>query len=734
MKRKAILIALSLICTLCVFSFAGCFGGEDPHEHTYSDEWTYDETYHWHESTCVHLNETLDKARHDFDEGVETAPTFEHGGYITYTCYDCEYELIIETEDALSHNYSNVWSYDSYNHWHACLDQGYENLKGDLTAHTDTNEIIIRGATDNQAGLAQYTCSECLNTYQKPVYVSTEILTLPTVANQKVYIGQTLSALTLTGGSASVDGVFSWSNPSEKIIWSGNYEVTFTPTDTSVFAPTTCQVYVNAEFLTVNVSVGANGSANYNGIVSVEWGANLTITITPNLGYQVDSLMVDGVGVASATAYTFKNITTNHTITATFRELEVLPFTLTCISGTSGCYTYSGSTLTITEISAATVYAISGEFDGNIVIDVGDTYKFDLELHGFTLNCNYINPITILSGDEVAIQAKAGYQNYIYDNRAKIDETDTTLYSGAIHSMVDLEISGKGTLTVVSQNNNGIHGKDDLQVKNLTLSVSCIDNALKGNDGVEILNANTTLIARQGDCIKSVNSHINSTTLKQKGTISISGGTHNLYAACDGIDSSYDVVIDDATTVLNIYTDKYSEYSEEVTVVSESTYYLSATTTNYKYSVKYYNSNTGDTLWVDASTSYETVTSSSNRPGGSSSSTYYYTFAKKSGYTSLAVYLYSSIQTQGQDTNYVACSEYKTISESYDTVKVTYSSSKVSLSWTNYTTSSSSGGMGGMQEGNTDKGTYSTKGIKASNQITINNGTITIEAYDDAIH
>ena len=30
-----------------------------------------------------------------------------------------------------------------------------------------------------------------------------------------------------------------------------------------------------------------------------------------------------------------------------------------------------------------------------------------------------------------------------------------------------------------------------------------------------------------------------------------------------GIDAAYDVVIDDASTVLNIYTDKYSNYTEE---------------------------------------------------------------------------------------------------------------------------------------------------------------------------
>jgi hypothetical protein len=44
------------------------------------------------------------------------------------------------------------------------------------------------------------------------------------------------------------------------------------------------------------------------------------------------------------------------------------------------------------------------------------------------------------------------------------------------------------------------------------------------------------------------------------------------------------------------------------------------------------------------------------------------------------------------------------------------------------------GGPGGMNEGNTDKGDHSTKGIKAANEILIYTGTVTIKAYDDAIH
>ena len=362
---------------------------------------------------------------------------------------------------------------------------------------------------------------------------------------------------------------------------------------------------------------------------------------------------------------------------------------------------------------------------------VGDDYKFDLELHGLSLVCNSTNPITAISGDEVAIKAKKDTKNYIYDMRAAIASADETLYSGAIHSAVDLEIGGKGALTVVSENNNGIHSKDDLHVKNLTLFVACIDNALKGNDGVEIEGGNTTLIASGGDCIKTSNSDI-SEKCNQRGTVSIVGGTHTLYAACDGIDAAYNVDIDDSSTVLNIYTDKYSNYSKEVTAVSSSEYYIRFSNQNYKYSVKFVNSETGTIKWVNAEYHSKTM--------GGNKTYYYYAFSKLTGYDKLQVFAYSSNMEQQQEDTYSASTELMTISTMYDTVAL----SSKNCGWTNYSTTvqggggpgggGGMGGPGGMNDGNTDKGEYSTKGIKAANEIVINNGTVNIKSYDDAIH
>ena len=410
-------------------------------------------------------------------------------------------------------------------------------------------------------------------------------------------------------------------------------------------------------------------------------------------------------------------------------------FTVECISGTKNTYTVEGNTLTFTAVTEESVYSISGTFNGNIVIDTGDSYKFDLELNGFSLVCSDTNPIIVKSGNEVALKAQKDTKNYVYDTRSAIDQTNEVLYSGAIHSEVDLEIGGKGELTVVSENNNGIHSKDDLQVKNLTLFVACIDNSLKGNDSVTLEGCNTTLIASGGDCIKTSSSDI-SEKGNQRGSVLISGGNHTLYAACDGIDASYNVTVDGDDTELSIYTDKYSNYSDQVTAEPSSEYYIRYTSKSYKYSVKFTSSQSNASTWVNAEYHSEAR--------GGRSTYYYYSFQIPQGYDKLQCFVYSSNMEQQQSDDYAAATDVMTVNTAYDTVALTNNG----YSWTNYTTSVQNGGFGGgpggmgggmggpggMQDGNSDKPDYSAKGIKAANEIVISGGTVSIKSYDDALH
>lgn len=70
---------------------------------------------------------------------------------------------------------------------------------------------------------------------------------------------------------------------------------------------------------TITASAGLNGSISPSGSVTVNQGSNKSFTITPNSGYSIDDVLVDGSSVGAVSSYTFTNITQNHTISAAFK-------------------------------------------------------------------------------------------------------------------------------------------------------------------------------------------------------------------------------------------------------------------------------------------------------------------------------------------------------------------------------------------------------------------------------
>lgn len=379
------------------------------------------------------------------------------------------------------------------------------------------------------------------------------------------------------------------------------------------------------------------------------------------------------------------------------------------------------------KITLAGEYDIYGELsEGSIVVSVSDTSDVILNLRGITLTSSVTNPIYIEAGNKVEISAKSETINYIYDKRAA---TTTDVVGGAIYSLIDTEIKGKGTLVVTSTYNNGIASTKDLEIKNLTLEVNAPNNAIKGNDSITIESGTIKAISSSGDALKTENSDI-STKGNQRGTITILDGTLDLYAACDGIDAAYDCIISGGK--INIYTESYSSYSGDVTETASSTMYLrissraSALNSISKYSAMFI-TEANETKWVNG-----TYTSANGKK--------YYKFDVPSGVNYVKFFAYNASQTQSQSSSYAYASDQHAISPSYDTYYVnSVSSTRMSGSWENF--SSPSGGMGGpggpgggMMEGNPNSSTYSCKGIKADNSITINNGTINIKSHDDGIH
>ena len=69
---------------------------------------------------------------------------------------------------------------------------------------------------------------------------------------------------------------------------------------------------------TITVSQSAGGTLSPGGEITVEHGVSQTITITPDAGYAVADVLVDGVSQGRSGSYTFHSVTAPHTIKAAF--------------------------------------------------------------------------------------------------------------------------------------------------------------------------------------------------------------------------------------------------------------------------------------------------------------------------------------------------------------------------------------------------------------------------------
>lgn len=237
-------------------------------------------------------------------------------------------------------------------------------------------------------------------------------------------------------------------------------------------------------------------------------------------------------------------------------------FSITSTDGST--ITQNDSVYTITQAGEYTVTGLLSE--GQIVVNADDNAEITIVLNGTSITCSNGSPIYIKNADNVKIKSEENTYNCIVDARTEADDNSDNSSSengnAAIYAACDLKLVGKGALSVTGNYNNGIQSKDDISIKNVTIKVNAVNNAIKGNDEAAIESGEIIAISRKGDGIKTSNSSL-STKGKQKRNVIISGGNIDIYAACDGIDAAYGVDVSGDGN-MNIYTDTYSDYSESV--------------------------------------------------------------------------------------------------------------------------------------------------------------------------
>ena len=152
---------------------------------------------------------------------------------------------------------------------------------------------------------------------------------------------------------------------------------------------------VEARFThTITATAGSNGTITPSGVVSVTDGANQTFTITPNVGYEIADVKVDGISQGAIPSYTFPDVKANHSIAATFRQ-------------TGGSHTGGGSGSGGSDHDSDPTGSLSISLDVN---GGDDSFTFTVYLtdkdgddlkNNFYYNGDYTG--TIGSGDEITL-------------------------------------------------------------------------------------------------------------------------------------------------------------------------------------------------------------------------------------------------------------------------------------------------------------------------------------------
>ena len=453
-------------------------------------------------------------------------------------------------------------------------------------------------------------------------------------------------------------------------------------------------------------------------------------------------LMTSGCGSQNYTTNS-KNTDTTVTSSITAQDTNVTHADdadnyKTEITGEFSITSTDGSTITqndsVYTITQAGEYTVTGPLsEGQIVVNADDNAEITIVLNGTSITCSNGSPIYIKNADNVKIKSEENTYNCIVDARAEADDNSDNSSSengnAAIYAACDLKLVGKGALSVTGNYNNGIKSKDDISIKNVTIKVNAVNNAIKGNDEVAIESGEIIAISRKGDGIKTSNSSL-STKGKQKGNVIISGGNIDIYAACDGIDAAYGVDVSGDGN-LNIYTDTYSDYSEAVAA-----------------------DNSGSSISTPGSSASSPGSSASN-PGSSNQNQG--SSSKSSSNATMMTYT-TTANTDNQNNGSVGTPPDMNNTQNNGNMgnppdmNNTQNNGNMGNTPDMNNSSSNSGnnpdmkgnfggrnraanGMpGNNSSGNSSKKSYSTKGIKDESEINISGAAINISSTDDGIH
>ena len=155
-------------------------------------------------------------------------------------------------------------------------------------------------------------------------------------------------------------------------------------------------------YYTIKATAGTGGSISPSGNVSVREGRDQTFTITPDKGYAVANVKIDGKSIGAVKSYTFENVSRTHTIEVIFMKANGNPQTGVFVDVATGSY-YEDAVDWAVE-NGITTGVSANRFDPNGVCTRAQAVTFLWRAAGSPV-VNYLMPFTDV--DEGAYYAEA---------------------------------------------------------------------------------------------------------------------------------------------------------------------------------------------------------------------------------------------------------------------------------------------------------------------------------------
>lgn len=196
--------------------------------------------------------------------------------------------------------------------------------------------------------------------------------------------------------------------------------------------------------------------------------------------------------------------------------------------------TISEDTYSITQ---AGTYLLTGEYEGQIVVDVpGQDDKVQIVLDGATITNESSAAIYVLSADKVFFTTTQGSINKIATTGTFV-QVDENEVDGAIFSKDDIVFNGEGTLEISCLEGHGIVSKDDLKITGGTYVIESGAKGLTANDLLGIAGGNISITSGDDGINCDLDTHI-------------IDGDINVEAGGDGIHSDAVLTVDGGNIII----------------------------------------------------------------------------------------------------------------------------------------------------------------------------------------